>query len=508
MADDLKKVDQMTKRFDKDGTTKEELDVALKGIKGEFKAIKSITIIDGEEDWDFDYVASPGQKKDGPKKSAAGQDLKKAKSYFKRGLFSRQELQDHLGVSKTTAVDRINQWKQDGVIFENSSLTFDTETKYSFDEAKGGRRETSEGNRARYGYTNPPGAHPIVLEILSKGLRKDSPKPKRRRVPTTTRNRPGTTANARAPATRTLVGRTRLSGTSTMPPPTGTRPGTSKRRSRTEPGTGILTTTGDRNTRRNRRLQARRRRGIGNRAGRRRAMRAGRTRIDPRRSFLTRRVTPPGPTLTQQHEAYEEWVGKPLDIMTLARTRAIDGVPREMHLLFFGPALEDALPGDERFTLIATAGMSACPMRGSVERIELVLRIQGTYSEGPHRAIAQSLAEFAVLPYRLGTYLTSNLVFRGVGQPLFEGMDCVLVTNVGVHTPVWLPRIRPPVRLLWIKPIYASEADVIEQIGDMETARRFARLGVNWDDPHREPAMLEFAFGDAPHAEEGDRSDG
>lgn len=102
-------------------------------------------------------------------------ELKKAKAKFGTQLFWREDLQDLLNISKSTALVRINEWKSAKILFQLESGAFDPETQYSFDKNKAGQREVSKGNRSKYGYSNPKKESTIGLEILSKGL---NPMPK------------------------------------------------------------------------------------------------------------------------------------------------------------------------------------------------------------------------------------------------------------------------------------------------------------------------------------------
>jgi hypothetical protein len=177
-----------------------------------------------------------------------------------------------------------------------------------------------------------------------------------------------------------------------------------------------------------------------------------------------------------------------VDVLTLRHAKSREGAPTELEVLFFEPAPEDGIPEADWFTLLATAGLSARPLHGPCERAELVLRVQGRFGRAELRALGREFAEFAVMPHRLGIPLAPNLIVDGVALSLYPERDCLLVTEVSLRSPTWLPGVAPRVRLLRARPVYGSEADVIERIGDVEAARRFRRAGVNWDDPKRAPA--------------------
>jgi len=106
------------------------------------------------------------------------EDLEKARSYFERSPFSRQDLEDLFDISDSAAGKRITNWKSLGLLFVNSSASSDRFTRYSFDPLFGGYRPTDGDNRTRYGYINPSKTSTKGMIILSKGLRRDiSPKP-------------------------------------------------------------------------------------------------------------------------------------------------------------------------------------------------------------------------------------------------------------------------------------------------------------------------------------------
>ncbi|MBE9151820.1 phage tail protein, partial [Coleofasciculus sp. LEGE 07092] len=129
-------------------------------------------------DLDFKVVIAPNTTVlPGSIKCGSDEDLKKAKAEFGERLFSREELQSTLGVSKSTALRRIDEWKSQGKLHTLASNTFDSQTEYSFDIKKAGQREVNKNNRSKYGYSNPAKSSSEGLQILNKGIRSDSPKP-------------------------------------------------------------------------------------------------------------------------------------------------------------------------------------------------------------------------------------------------------------------------------------------------------------------------------------------
>jgi hypothetical protein len=69
LQEGLAALEAVTARYAKDGATQEEVVTGVKAVRRKFKVFKSIEVIDGGETWDYDYVASPGDKKKGAKKN-------------------------------------------------------------------------------------------------------------------------------------------------------------------------------------------------------------------------------------------------------------------------------------------------------------------------------------------------------------------------------------------------------------------------------------------------------
>ncbi len=65
----LAALDQVTARYARDGASQDEVVTGIKSVRRKFKVFKKIEVVDGGETWDYLYVASPDEKKRGPKKS-------------------------------------------------------------------------------------------------------------------------------------------------------------------------------------------------------------------------------------------------------------------------------------------------------------------------------------------------------------------------------------------------------------------------------------------------------
>jgi hypothetical protein len=196
-------------------------------------------------------------------------------------------------------------------------------------------------------------------------------------------------------------------------------------------------------------------------------------------------------TLEDIRMAYERWAGSPSAVIELRRNEQNERVPTELDILFFQPTVEDHLSEEDYFTYIATVGMSTRVMQAPCLYAELIISVQKKQSPKAIEMLARRLAELAVLPFRASSYFAPNFLFYDISLPLFDRMNCVLITDWGVSSPEYLPGIQPPVRLLSVKPVYESEAKVIAVIGAIEACRRFRYEEINWDDPQRDPADLK-----------------
>jgi hypothetical protein len=97
--------------------------------------------------------------------------VKAAKAEFKSSPFStRDGLAPFLDVSERHARRIVQFWKQKGIVFRIESTEEDPEGLNTFDPAVARWRETSPGNRQKYGYVNPKKTSRAGLMILSKGL--------------------------------------------------------------------------------------------------------------------------------------------------------------------------------------------------------------------------------------------------------------------------------------------------------------------------------------------------
>ena len=190
------------------------------------------------------------------------------------------------------------------------------------------------------------------------------------------------------------------------------------------------------------------------------------------------------------HTAYKKLIYPPIAVLEVRKNRSSKKIPIELDILLSQPPEEDNLSEDEYFTSISTAGMSAHILPGPCKHVELMLYVSGHHCQQYLKALGWRLADLAAMPFRQRTFFAPNVLVRNLSLPLFEGMNCALITNFALDSPEWLPDIQPSVQLLSVHPVYESEADAIALIGDIEAYRRFKSRGVDWDDPKRLPVDL------------------
>jgi hypothetical protein len=190
------------------------------------------------------------------------------------------------------------------------------------------------------------------------------------------------------------------------------------------------------------------------------------------------------------HRAYRNWAGEPFSISTFRRENLPPTRLAALDLLCYRSTDEDRLRPENEFTFFATAGLSLQEAHRPLERFELIWRIAGRRSCDEIQALAEALATLAALPMYGPVVFAPGAIIRNVSLPVFDRMDSLLVTHWGVHTPEYLPGLRPPVLLLGIKALFGSEAMIVEHIDHREACRRFILEGVDCDDPARSCASL------------------
>jgi len=195
--------------------------------------------------------------------------------------------------------------------------------------------------------------------------------------------------------------------------------------------------------------------------------------------------------LTALHAAYETWLEVPVAISEFRHIASDDNLPTELDVLFFQPREEDVTE-DSFFTYLVTAGMSTRTLEGPDRQIELGLQVVGHYGWDALHVLAIRLSELALAPFYQDAFYAPNQIVRDVSLPLFDGMDCMLITDWSISPPPdYLPGLTLPVRLLRIQPLFTHEADIVDTIDAREAYRRFRAEGIDWNAPHRPPARLD-----------------
>lgn len=196
-------------------------------------------------------------------------------------------------------------------------------------------------------------------------------------------------------------------------------------------------------------------------------------------------------TLSKLHQAYENWLGTPAHIIQLRRDEFSEQIPTELDILFFHSSENENLSDDDFFTYIATAGMSRYAMQEPDAYAELIIGVKGHHHSDDLEALGRKIGELAVIPFRYGINFAPNRLISSLSLPIFVQMTCMLVTNWFIKQPIWLPNLESAVLMLTLCPVYQSEAQIIQQIGDMEAYERFVHEGIDLQDPTRIPARLE-----------------
>ncbi|MBD2336006.1 DUF4157 domain-containing protein [Calothrix sp. FACHB-156] len=157
---------------EKDTIDREDAQKAATATKQQHPIFTSITVIEKEGRWDYDYVIQtsiePGKKR----RRTPEEDLKLAKEQFGNKRFRRQQLVDCLGLPLGTVKDRIRQWKDGSQLFTYESAQKDPDKEYSFDpnSIPAQPRPVRPSNRSTYGYVNPSHTSSEGLTIIKKGL--------------------------------------------------------------------------------------------------------------------------------------------------------------------------------------------------------------------------------------------------------------------------------------------------------------------------------------------------
>lgn len=196
-------------------------------------------------------------------------------------------------------------------------------------------------------------------------------------------------------------------------------------------------------------------------------------------------------SLRDLHDSYLEWAGKPVMVFEY-RKNELDAYPlKQIDILCYQSTEEDELEDEEHVSFLTTAGLSNHKMEGTIEYAELFLKIKGKKYVPFLEELSRELAEFVAIPFRHNISFSPNIIIDDFSFSLFTGMDSVLLSNWGITCSTYLPCVNKRILMIELHPIFKSEANIIEKIGDIEANRRFRMENIDWSIPERKPAVLD-----------------
>lgn len=151
------------------------------------------------------------------------------------------------------------------------------------------------------------------------------------------------------------------------------------------------------------------------------------------------------------------------------------GPPPELDVLI--QIDDDLVP---RSSTLATAGMSAVPLEGTVERAELLLRVEGEHTVEQLEPLARALGGLATATVQRRLSLAGEVVVTDAALPGLgdRGAGVVLTAWSGDHR--YLPGVSPQVNLIEVWPLTASEVELalargFEAVRELRRAARARR---------------------------------
>jgi cell wall assembly regulator SMI1 len=201
------------------------------------------------------------------------------------------------------------------------------------------------------------------------------------------------------------------------------------------------------------------------------------------------------------YAAFDELVGPPAKTLKFKKDQSDSSCSDELDILLVYETedvyeQENVEYADFEFVVITTAGMSIYALSGPHPYIELGLGIEGEFLPEEVDALGQKIAELATMPFREKIHFAPGIILRGVSLPMFDGMNCVLITDWYTHTPEWLRGLPNPPLLLRLHPVYESEADLIERIGVFEAHKLFQKQNLDWEQRDRQPLKFNEQLAD------------
>lgn len=141
-------------------------------------------------------------------------------------------------------------------------------------------------------------------------------------------------------------------------------------------------------------------------------------------------------------------------------------------------------------TTLVTAGLSRIDYRSDVGPFELSVAVRGALTPEETAALARELVELAFVPLRHDFVMRPDVMIE-YPLPVFVDRAAVLVTDAGWSTPEHLPGLRPRVRVLELRTLYAGELAQIARLGTAEARQQFLDAGVDLIARDRPPVDLE-----------------
>lgn len=190
--------------------------------------------------------------------------------------------------------------------------------------------------------------------------------------------------------------------------------------------------------------------------------------------------------------AFDEMLGRAAKILKFQKDWIDSPAPDELEILLVYET-EDVYERENvefaefDFAAVTTAGMSTCALPGFHPYIELGLYVYGEFATEEVEALGQKIAELAMMAFREEIHFTSGVVLRDVSLPMFDGMNCVLITDWYVHKSQWLGGLPNPPLLLSLMSLYESEVDIVEQIGVLGIHQLFLEQNIDWQQRDRPP---------------------
>jgi cell wall assembly regulator SMI1 len=186
-------------------------------------------------------------------------------------------------------------------------------------------------------------------------------------------------------------------------------------------------------------------------------------------------------------KALVEEFGEPLETLSFRHEGESDSVPTSIDVLCLEPSPNEQTPEGDWYTYLLTCGLATRKLTGSIERFEFLLSVRRHMSGDERRQLGRRLAELGAIPFRDGFGLEAEMILSDITLPLFEHMDHAVLSLYGGGEYL---ATQPPIAMVHVTPVFASEAEQIRSLSIAEAFYRFALAGVKRDDPDREEIDL------------------